>query len=140
MRIRLGQEASQLTREVCTGVIERLVQAECGVAFANFLSAESRLKAATKAKVSRIPLYDIRGGLQTAAAAAKLANMLLEGGHLAGKALALSKSAERIKAHYKGDGAVVPETLPKLRQSVKVLANKFRDLIVEVRKGCGAPT
>lgn len=140
MKIRLGQEASQLTRDACVDGVQRLVQAQCGVAFAQFLSAAGRLKAATKAKVSKIPLYDIRGGLKTAEHAAKLAQNALVGGNLAEKALALSKSAGRLMARYHGDGAVAPETLPKLRQSVENLAKKFSELIDEVREGCRTPT
>lgn len=140
MKIKLGQEAPQLTREACADVVEDLVQAQCGVAFASFLSAEDRLKAATKANVSKIPLYDIRGGFKTAEGAAKRAHHVLVGGDLAEKALSLSKRAGRLMARYKGDGAVAPEELPKLRQSVKGLGKKFRDLIDEVRKGCRTPT
>jgi hypothetical protein len=139
MKIKLGQEAPQLTREACTDVVQSLVQAQCGVAFAKFLSAVDRLKAASKAKVSKIPLYDVRGGLKTAERAAELAHKALVGGHLsetAKKALSLSKSAGRLVARYKGDGAVAPEEIPKLRQSVEGIGQKFKDLIDEVRKGC----
>lgn len=137
MRVKLGQEqSSTLTRDACASVTQKLVQAQCGVAFANFLSSADRIQAAMKAKVTKIPLYDIRGGLQTAERAAKLAHQALVGGDLAAKALSLSKAAGRLNARHKGDGALLPEDLPRLRKNIERLNKGFHGLIDAVQKNC----
>lgn len=142
-KIRLSENAAiqALTGDVCVRMTHKLTQAQCGLAFASFLTATDRLKKAAEANVPNIPIYDIRSGLQTAESAAGAAHDVLKESPFGKRSKAFSRAAKKLKEEYKTEGTLAPEDIPKLREKVSALNDRCVKLMNDLRDACTvAPT
>ena len=123
-----------MTAPACADAVRRVVHAQCGVEFANFLADKLRMD---QTKQRSVLFYDIRGGLLPAKKAVLKAKEHLPG-DLAKKASSLSRSVTKLLARHEGPGKVPAAGLPKFRQDVEKLQRDFHAFLQEIRKGCGA--
>lgn len=117
--------------------MQSIVQAHCGIAFAKFVVDPGRL---TAGKVTTVPVYDIRGGLQTAKRASELASKELSG-DLSKNALSLSRSAGRLLGKFKHLNASKPiprADLEPFQDRIAELNSDFEVLVNSLRRACRA--